>query len=338
MSLVASGPEIGQGTPAAGARPGISMTLAMTGESHIIGIVIPTIGRYAELRRMLESVARQTRLPEQVIVVGEGHPTTMAEMAHSFSSLDIQFLSLPRPSTCEARNAGMRAARPELTLVAFMDDDIVLEPTALEAVLAFWNSAPQEVAGAALNLLNHPPLWGAWLKSLPITSWLGLYDSQKGAVLRSGMHTLIGHQKQRTYVRWLPTGAVVYARRVLEGYSFDEWFRGYSYLEDLDFSYRIGKQYRLTVVRDASFYHYPSEIGRPSWYLFGKKEVLNRLYFVSKHAELSRPLCCLALSIRALMSVFLGLARFESRYFRRTAGNLAAFLALLSRGLRPTAQ
>ena len=57
--------------------------------------------------------------------------------------------------------------------------------------------------------------------------------------------------------------------------------------------------------------------------------MLNRLYFVSKYAELSQTLCGLALSIRTLMSVFLGLTRFESDYFKRAAGNLAGALLAL---------
>lgn len=67
---------------------------------------------------------------------------------------------------------------------------------------------------------------------------------------------------------------------------------------------------------------------------FGKKEVLNRLYFVSKNPELSRPLCCFALSVRAAMSLFLGLARCEFGYFKRVAGNVAGLTAALGEGPR----
>ena len=62
--------------------------------------------------------------------------------------------------------------------------------------------------------------------------------------------------------------------------------------------------------------------------------MLNRLYFVSKHPELSRPLCCLTLSIRAAMSVFLGLVHRDFGYFKRVYGNLAGILNLVSSGLK----
>ncbi len=288
-----------------------------------LAIVIPTIGRLAELRRMLASLAAQTRLPDQVLIVGEGDG--VAQVPLEFPRLDAHFISMPGSSICDARNRGTRVARPECTLVAFMDDDIVLEPDAVENLLSFWETAPESLGGTGCNLVNYPSPPAGWLKALRVASRLGLYDSKKGAVLRSGTHTMMPGIRENTYVRWLPTYAVVYSRRVLDEFWFDEWFESYSYLEDLDLSYRIGKKYRLAVVAGARFYHYPSRVGRTSWYAFGKKEVLNRLHFVNKHPELSTPLCCLTLSIRALMSIFLGVRELEPGYFKRVAGNLVGF-------------
>jgi GT2 family glycosyltransferase len=148
---------------------------------------------------------------------------------------------------------------------------------------------------------------------------------------------MIGCVNDHCYVRWLSSMAAVFPRRVLDEFMFDEWFQTYSYLEDLDFTYRIGKRYRLAVVADARVYHYPSQIGRPDWYVFGRKEVMNRLYFVSKHRELSRPLCCLALLIRASMSILLGLLRLEVGYFKRVAGNFAGMLLTLVSGAQASA-
>jgi GT2 family glycosyltransferase len=301
--------------------------------AHKLAIVIPTIGRYAELRLMLESLAAQTRLPEQVLIVGEGDGNE--EIAREFPQLHAEFICMPGSSICDARNRGARDARADIDLVAFMDDDIVLEPQAIEALMDFWNHAPEDLGGTGCNLMNYPDVYAHRLKSLRLVSRLGLYDSAKGAVLRSGVHTMMPGIETTTYVQWLPTYAVVYPRKVLAEFSFDEWFESYSYLEDLDLSYRIGKKYKLAVVAGARFYHYPSSAGRPNLYLFGKKEVLNRLHFVSKHPEFSRPACYLALSIRAMMSIFLGVTHREAGYFRRVAGNIAGFLASLSKSPRP---
>jgi len=272
-----------------------------------LAIVIPTLGRYAELRRMLASLARQSRWPQQVLIVGEGEGN--AQIASEFPELHAEFILFPGSSISDARNRGAQAAHPDLDLIAFIDDDIVLDPGAIEAVMRFWETAPADLGGTALNVLNDSRRVASWLKRKRIAAQLGLYDSTKGAVARSGFHVPFGEVSETIDVAWLPTYCVVYARRVFERYGFDEFFKGYSYLEDLDLSYRVGKKHRLAVIPDARFYHFPSIVGRPNSYLFGKKEVVNRLYFVSKHPELSRRLCFLGLSVRSLMSVGQGLFR-----------------------------
>ena len=302
---------------------------------HKLAIVIPTIGRYDDLRRMLESVAAQTRLPDEVVIVDQDE--TSQCFARDFPQLRIRVLLLPGSATLK-RNAGFKAARSCADLIGFFDDDIVLEPQTFEALLDFWNAAPEDLGAASCNWGNHPTVYARSLKNLRLASRLGLYGSAKGAVMRSGFQTTMPDLKEDTYVRWLPSGAVIYSRKVLEEFGWDEWFESYSYLEDLDLSYRVSKKYRLAMVADARFYHYPSKIGRTNPYLFGKKEVLNRLYFVSKHPELSRPLCCLALSIRAAMSFALGIAHRDFGYFKRIAGNLAAMLTIPLKGLKPAAR
>ena len=300
-----------------------------------IAIIIPTIGRCDDLRRMLESLAKQSRPPDQVVIVdenGEGKA-----LAREFPQLNIFVTTFPRGSASAKRNRGVQCIDPEINLIAFMDDDIVLDPPAIEAMLDFWKTAPEDVGGASCNLMNHPPLYAAKLKSLPIVSRLGLYDSRGGLVMRSGFQTLMGSVSETRYVQWLTTCAVVYRRQVLEKYSFDEWFRGYSYLEDLDFSYTLSKRFRLAVVANSRFYHYPSSIGRIDPYAFGKREVTNRLRFVRKHQELSPALCYVALSLRALMSTFLGLTRFEGAFFKRAWGNIVGLVSVAADGTEAVA-
>ena len=211
-----------------------------------------------------------------------------------------------------------------------MDDDIVLEPDALEAMLNFWAAAPDDVGGATCNHMNHPEVMAEGIKSSALVAWLGLYSPQNGAVLKSGIHTMIGCPQGTIYVSWLPTYAVVYRRDILAQFAFDPWFKGYSYLEDLDFSYRISRKHRLAVVANSRFYHYPSSIGRTEPYKFGKKEVLNRFHFVAKHSELSRVGCVLTMGLRCIISVSLGLKGLDGSFFRRAAGNLAGFAGLLT--------
>jgi len=191
------------------------------------------------------------------------------------------------------------------------------------------------VGGATYNLVNHPAVSASRFKSLHLASWLNLYSARKGVVLRSGIGTLIGHVPQTTYVEWFPAGASVWRRNVLEKYPFDSFFEGYGYLEDLDLSYRVAKEYRLAVVADAQFHNYPSSVGRVDRYLFGKKEVVNRLYFVTKHKELSFFWCLLMLLTQTLMSLAAGVFTSDMAQIRRAFGNVTGLASALARGLKP---
>lgn len=282
---------------------------------------------------MLRSVAQQTRPPDQVVIVdeaGEG-----GALAGEFSHLNISVTTFPRGSASAKRNRGAQCVAPDIHLIGFMDDDIVLEPQAMEAMWDFWRNAPEEVGGASYNWMNQPPLFASRLKSLGFVSKLALYDSRGGVVLKSGFHTVIGAVTKTQYVQWLPSGAVVYRRHILEKHSLDEWYGGYSYLEDLDFSYDLGKKYKLAVVAGARFYHYPSRLGRIDSYAFGKIEVANRFHFVRKHPELSRVRCFFALMIRLLISVFLGLRNLDGSYFKRAGGNIVGLVSVFTHGVAP---
>jgi GT2 family glycosyltransferase len=311
------------------------MNFPMPDSSLKIAVVVPTIGRGDDLRRMLESLNKQSRLPNQVLIVGEGEDNV--RVAAEFPRLAAQFMPLPGSSISEARNAGTMAAHADIQLIAFMDDDIVLEPDALAAMLRFWEAAPPEVGGASCNHMNHPAVFAAGLKSSKLVSWLGLYHPEKGAVLKSGVHTMIGVPGETIYVNWLPTYAAIYRRSVLAEFAFDPWFKGYSYLEDLDFSYRVSRKYKLAVVAESRFYHYPSHVGRPNSYKFGKKEVMNRLHFVKKHPELSVARGCVALSIRTLLSILSGLTTFDGEYFKRACGNIVGLASVVTQGTEPVA-
>ena len=77
----------------------------------------------------------------------------------------------------------------------------------------------------------------------------------------SGWQTLTGTVSETIFVDWLPSTAAVWRREIFKNFSFDDFFDGYSYLEDLDFSYSVAREYKLAIVADAKYWHYPSPFG-----------------------------------------------------------------------------
>jgi GT2 family glycosyltransferase len=242
-----------------------------------------------------------------------------------FPGLNLQYLRHWPPSASAQRNAGIQACGQDFDFIGFVDDDATFEPAAIENMLRFWGSASADVLGASFNIRNYPPPGGQWLKRGALVRWLGLYGPEPGAVAPSGWQTVMTEIAENRTVEWLPSGAVVWRSDVFARNRFDEFFDGYSYLEDLDFSYSVGRRGRLVVVAEAGYSHFPSAEGRVSSRRFGRIEVRNRLYLVRKH-RLSITRCWLALWIRFAMTLFAGIARLNPAMLDRAAGNLLAIV------------
>lgn len=112
-------------------------------------MAVPTIGRPA-LRRLLESVAASTLRPAAVAVANQsGRP------------LDLRTDDLPFPVTVltssggasAGRNDAVRALPPEVTVLAFPNDDSWYQPDTLPRVAAAMSApaAPDAVAGVLID-------------------------------------------------------------------------------------------------------------------------------------------------------------------------------------------
>ncbi len=296
-----------------------------------IAFVVATKDRPEELRRLWESLLAQTRPPDEVVVVD--------------ASAAPSPLSAPRPerpvlrhvrsavaSAALQRNLGVDAVGPDVGLIGFLDDDAVLEEDAVEEMLRFFDAFGPELGGAGFNLTNHPAPAFSGIKRTPLVESLGLYARRRGAVTPSGFQTMIGTVEATAWTDWLPSTAAVWRREIFRGHRFDEWYSGYSYLEDLDFSYRAGRVYRLAVCAAARYRHLPAPGGRGSGYEFGIREVLNRVHFVRKHPELSLAKCRAALVARLLMSAAAGVRELEAAHLARAFGNAVGLARSFERG------
>lgn len=290
------------------------------GTDQKTAFVVATKDRPDELRRLWRSLLAQSRLPDEVVVVDASARPSFTPEAEGGRPV-LRAIRTAFASAARQRNAGLEAVGPEATLIGFLDDDVVLEPAAVEEMLRFWAAAGPDVAGAAFNMVNHPPLDLSLLKRTPFAARLGLYSRRGGTVTASGFQTMIGRVEATAWTEWLPTTASIWRRRIIRGHRFDEWYSGYSYLEDLDFSYRVGRAYRLAVVAPARYLHLPASGGRGGGYAFGVREVLNRVHFVRKHDELSLARCYSALTVRLLMSLGRAVRDRDAAFAARAFGN-----------------
>jgi GT2 family glycosyltransferase len=292
----------------------------MPGQMNEISLVVATKDRPDDLRKLLESLRAQTARPAEIVVVDSSN-TPVEPVTGEFPELSIRYLRHWPPSAAAQRNAGILACNSKTALIGFADDDTTFEPQAFANMLHFWEITSPDVLGVAFNIRNLPKRGHEALKRGWLAERMGLYSAKPGSVSPSGWQTVTGEVSDTLFVEWLPSGASGFRREVFRASVFDEFFQGYSYLEDLDFSYSISRRGRLAIVANAGFSHFPSAGARVSARQFGRYEIRNRLYFVRKH-KLSVIRCYMCLAIRFAMSIMSGLLTRDSSQLLRAFGNL----------------
>ena len=122
-------------------------------------VVVPTTGRYEQLGRCLCSLLAMDRQPVDILVV-DNRPAT----GDALRTIDtivgddprIRYVAEPRPGSSIARNRG--AAETDAEIVAFTDDDVVIDPHWLDSLLApFVESDVSVVTGMVLPLELQTP-------------------------------------------------------------------------------------------------------------------------------------------------------------------------------------
>lgn len=102
-----------------------------------VSVVICTRDRAEALARCLTSLPRQSRMPDQVVVVDNASRDDGRTRAVALAA-GVNYVREERPGLDIARNRGVRAATG--SIVAFTDDDVRLHPRWLERLTAAFDS------------------------------------------------------------------------------------------------------------------------------------------------------------------------------------------------------
>lgn len=290
---------------------------------HRIAFVVPTKDRPNDLRNLLKSLDVQTVRPAQLIVV-DGSEQPIRDVCLAFPQLSIEYVRHYPPSLAHQRNAGMARLRPDITLAGYLDDDLVLEPDAVERMLQFWKGTAADVGGARFNILNEPRPHLVWLKALFLID-----HPRRGAALPSGFQTGICTTDHDLWVDWLSGGCTVWRKEVVDEFQFDEWFLDYGLLEDVEYSFRVGAKYRLAVVAAARCWHYPHPMKAEKLHHLGRWEMINRTYIVRKHKRFSRLLSRWSLFGNMLLNATRAVVLRDSNFLALARGNFIGFKEVL---------
>ena len=265
-------------------------------------ILIPTRNRPKELSILLRSIQKSTRLPEKVVVIASGQ--NVAHILDEFSkSLEITYLHTEVTGQIAQKRLGVELVSREVEWCLFLDDDLILEETAIDLALSAARSyEKKDIIGIGLSL---PPLSRALNASKVNKKLLGLFklsSSRPGEVLSSGHATSYLQETSVTETQWL-NGASMWKLEHAKNYGIDLPSTPYAACEDLIFSYPLSKQGTLIYVPESKLRFQESQLSD-----FDSLEVLRaasywRYYFISKNQGLSFRWFFLGQIIRSLYAI-----------------------------------
>src|SRR5262245_46865272 len=104
-----------------------------------VSVIIPTYNRAAFIATAVESALKQTRPPDEILVVDDGSTDGTDSVLSEFRP-PVRVIRQPNRGRSAARNTGLRAATGDA--VIFLDSDDVLMPGCLESCVAALEAHP----------------------------------------------------------------------------------------------------------------------------------------------------------------------------------------------------
>jgi len=257
-------------------------------------IVIPTYNRPDDLKDLFFSILDQTESPKEVVIVDESdNPktrdlVTLLSTHFSERGIALKYLHNPkRTSAGAARNLGVLHATGDI--IVFLDDDVILERNYIKAISETYRDYPNAV-GVQGFIVNTPKLENPSLllrNQLRKMFFLYHFGKDKCTVLPSGANTYPNRISRIIECQWLQGCNQSFKSRFLKEIKFDENLKKYSFLEDVDLSYRLFKKYphSLYMTPRARVFHKWSKAERLSVASLLRTQTINRTYFFYKNIE-----------------------------------------------------
>lgn len=249
-----------------------------------LAILVPTKDRPNKIRELLDSVCRQNQPCGRIVII-DGGESIAGVIAEYQDRLPVEHHLCHPPGQIRQRNMGIALLDARTPLVACLDDDIVLEEGAIEAMIAFWNRCDPDTAGVGFNIINNSREPRNWFRDLA-----GLSGPEPGKVLSSGFTTASTPTDRDLRVDWLSGGATVWRLELLKANVHRPLPGKWAIGEDVIFSYPIGRTRQLRVSAAARIRHehvFDYRVKRPQRF-HGYTQTIWVFYLVEANPTLSR--------------------------------------------------
>ena len=285
-----------------------------------LSIIIPTKDRPYKVKRLLNQLCNNKFFFNEILVVDSSNVDNKKKLIFIIkqANLNIKLIN-SRSSISLQRNKGLKNMKKNNRFFMFLDDDIIFKKSSFIEMKKFINKNEKVYIGYGFNLISKVNY--GFLENIKRNKFiekLGIYNTKIGKIVPSGWQTKINDVKKNQEVEWLSTQAVIYANNNKK-INFDNFFKGYSYLEDLDYSYRMSNFGKLIIVKKATYNH-NNNIERKS-FSFGQKEFINRYHFIKKNKIYTR-----YFFLGAVVKTILNLSKLQ---LLRVLGNISGLTKIL---------
>ncbi len=263
-------------------------------------LIICTYKRSQALGSLLESVAVQSRLPDEILVIDASPDDKTRDLLENRKLPGLKYFKLGSEDLglTRQRNFGIRETAKEIEVVSFLDDDIILEPDYFEKLIDTYKAHPNAI-GVGGYISNEV----SWKKSDTVPDFdefnmdgyirklgsrnllrkkLGLLSDRPPGVMpefSNGLSIGFLAPSGKIYpVEFFMGGVASYRKEIFEKLAFSEYFKGYGLYEDMDFCLRASRQGQLYVNTAARVEHHHEQSGRPNKFKYGKMVIRNGWY------------------------------------------------------------
>lgn len=299
--------------------------------SGSLAILIATKDRSNELRKLLESISRSTLLPNKIVIVYSGEDISFLSPEFQ-SKLNIEIIYSPIASQSFQKSLGIKSLKTNYTWTLFMDDDLIVEKNSLEILSSEYLNNPnyQSYVGFGLKVLNISARKLNLLEKI-FLKLFKLYSDKPGTITKSGHVQSYLLNTTEVEVSWL-NGLSVWNSKVLYEYPTEHTTIPYSALEDVIFSYRVGKHGKLLFAPKVKMQTQKFEVTdilTTQRFIYGGYK---RYQFVSTNIEFSKLWLLISQIIRNLD--FIVRSTHESNMLRRVIVSTSLWMRLIFFTLR----
>jgi len=255
-----------------------------------ISVIICTKNRFADFKATIESLIKQTRLPDELIVADSSDTKVISEYLNS-SDIPIQFRYFhTTPGLTHQRNVGIEKSSGDILF--FFDDDVDLEVNYIELIEKVFLSDTSLTIGAAGGRISNSEQVGSksilsWLKRKYFSTLRYIFLQSKlgdGKFRYSGMPSYPYLRKISGYIECLSGCSMAFRRQIFNQAQFDEELPNYSLMEDADISKQVlNAGYKIYYEASAVLEVKVSPHSRLSERELAEVRVLHYTYYFRKH-------------------------------------------------------